>query len=84
MSVPGQAAPEEPLAQPPSPRGNPARDAYGVSLPCSAFLLFSPPWFRAAASPRPEEPSEDIDSLGMLPGLGGQEHSELLVDCEEA
>lgn len=76
MSVPGRAAPEEPLAQPPSPRGNhPARDAYGVSLPSSAFPLFSPPLFRVAAPPRPKEPRKAIESLRMLPGLGVQEHS---------
>lgn len=87
MSVPGRATPEEPLPQPPSPRGNnPARDAYGVSLPCSAFLLFSPPWFMAAAPPRPEEPREAIESLRLFPGWVDRRivYCELLVDCEES
>ena len=61
MSLPRQAAPEEPWALPPSPRGN----CPGLAQPSLPSSLLGP---GIAAPPRPAEPREAIEPLGMLRG----------------
>uniref|UniRef100_A0A8W4FHK6 WDFY family member 4 n=1 Tax=Sus scrofa TaxID=9823 RepID=A0A8W4FHK6_PIG len=58
MSVPRQAAPEEPWALPPSPRGN----CPGLAQPSLPSSLLGP---GIAAPPRPAEPREAIEPLGI-------------------